>query len=90
MSKPPPFIHWHECVGDPGHMGVCCCDCAEYWEDPEHGMGNGLRREPIKWLGLEFRDQADLDRARADLGERLDRIAKAEDAARAAPRIRHI
>lgn len=32
----------------------------------------------ITWMGLKFEDQADLDRARADLGERLNRITEAE------------
>lgn len=32
----------------------------------------------IEWLGLKFKDQADLDRARADLNERLQRITDAE------------
>jgi hypothetical protein len=30
------------------------------------------------WLGLKFEDEADLERARADLGERLKRIDDAE------------
>lgn len=40
--KPPPVVHHHECMGVPGHMGVCCCECAEWWEDPEHGLGDGF------------------------------------------------
>lgn len=43
--KPPPVEHIHECIGVPGHMGVCCCDCAEWWDDPEHGLGDGLHHE---------------------------------------------